>query len=248
MGIAFAALFQKIYRVWKLFDNPRLKKVKVTNMMLLMNIFQMLMVEIILMLIWSIGDPITPTEIIDEDPVAGPIIFTVCASKTQIGEFTPLLQGLWKVLLVAYGCFLAWKTRNVGSAFSESRHITIGIFSVAFIGGLVLVVVLLEGIPTKAKLIFQSIGCVICVAITVLVVFGPKIYVLTTQGNDAEVSKFGSGNSQATTSTAMGDASVQPAPPGWEEEKAQLELALKSAKAEAESANKKLAEMGGTPK
>jgi gamma-aminobutyric acid type B receptor len=243
--LAFAALFQKIFRVWKLFDNPRLKKVKVTNTMLMMNIAQMLFVEVLLMVIWSIADPITPTETTETDATAGDIVSTECLSNTQLGEFIPLLQGLWKVLLVLYGCFLAFKTRNVGSAFSESRHITIGIFAVAGIGGLILLVtVLLEGIPIKAKLIFMTIGVVIATAVATLVVFAPKIYVLVTQGDDAAISKFGSGGSQATTSTAMGDAQVAPAPPGWEEEKAQLELALKSAKAEAEAANKKLAETG----
>jgi len=181
---AFASLFQKIYRVWRIFDNPKLKKVKVTTGMLLFRILCLVLVEVIILAVWQIADPYQATEVTTTDPMAGAVTSTVCASKTNMGEFCPMLLGLWKVLLVLYGVFLSVKTRHVGSSFSESKHIGIGIVNVAGIGGLILIVtVLLEGIPVKAKLTLQSIGVLVASLASVLSVFGPKIVTLLTKGD-----------------------------------------------------------------
>jgi hypothetical protein len=199
---AFASLFQKIYRVWRIFDNPKLKKVKVTNQILFIRIAMILFVELVILLVWQIGDPSIPTDLVEKDQMAGEIVSQICSSKTNLGNFCPMLLGLWKVILVLYGCFLSFKTRNVGSTFSESKHIAIGVFNVAGIGGLILIVTtLLENIPMKAKLTLQSIGVVVASATAVLAVFGPKIIQLLTKGDITKADMTSSSTQRASEAT-----------------------------------------------
>merc|ERR1712216_1022796 len=134
--------------------------------------------------------------------MAGEIVSQICSSKTNLGNFCPMLLGLWKCILVLYGCFLAFKTRNVGSTFSESKHIAIGVFNVAGIGGLILIVTtLLENIPMKAKLTLQSIGVVVASATAVLAVFGPKIVQLLTKGDITKADMTSSSTQRASEAT-----------------------------------------------
>ena len=114
----FAILFVKVHRVYSLFNNKKMKKVRMGPLNLLLRVVLIFSVEILIQLAWTAVDPLKPV-VIAGTGAQGEYIETVeCRSKSQ--AFVGIAIG-FKAMLITWGCMLAWRTRNVHGAFAESK-------------------------------------------------------------------------------------------------------------------------------
>lgn len=82
----------------------------------------------------------------------------------------------YKGLLLAFGAFLAWETRNVTvPALNDSRHIGISVYNVVFPCALGMTVVNVVDNDPDVCYVVLSVLVVFCTTITLCFVFIPKV-------------------------------------------------------------------------
>ncbi|GMH56450.1 hypothetical protein TrRE_jg10491 [Triparma retinervis] len=200
--LSFGALFAKTWRVWRVFSNTHLKKIRLTNMDTLRVMFMLLFVEVICLSLGQISAPFEPTEELVEFEVGRFLTQTVCKSSTS--EWA-LLTMAYKVVLVIIGCYLSWTTRNVDSAFAESKYIMLAIYQVA-IYGLVAAIVNGSGSSVEMTLLVQTFCCVFGAIFCVASVLVPKILLIQSGQYDDGFKSGSQGTSLNTGGSSGGNA------------------------------------------
>merc|ERR1711968_387108 len=115
----------------KFLDNPKLKKIVIKDSELFGKVFAMVAVECIILGIWTGVDPPVPT--VNPGITGVPSDFVdhvVCSSEAPTFA---IIEIVWKVILVAGGCFLAFATRNVEAKYAESKGLMAAMYNVGFI-------------------------------------------------------------------------------------------------------------------
>eukprot|EP00947_MAST-08B_sp_MAST-8B-sp1_P006507 g6507.t1 len=117
----FSALFWKVFRMWRLLDNPKLRRVVISNRSLFLKLGGTVAIEVLILLLWQIIDPVkarvNPKLGADESPPDF-VDHVYCADMH--GVFGWVEVG-WKAILILFGVFLAVKTRNVEAKYAESK-------------------------------------------------------------------------------------------------------------------------------
>lgn len=183
-SLSFGSMFVKTWRVYKIFTNRKLKYSleRLSNKSLFLMVAGIVAVDLIVLTLWEFIDPIEtkissfPTEADphDSNKVLVPILYT-CYSRHQDTWVTTIYSI--KGILLLYGLFLAYETRNVMfEHLNDSRMIGVCVYNVAVmavLGGL-LRIILSEvyyresfGI-TAVCIIFPSLG-------TLFLIFLPKV-------------------------------------------------------------------------
>ncbi|GMH53283.1 hypothetical protein TL16_g01415 [Triparma laevis f. inornata] len=198
--LAFGSLFAKTWRVWRVFSNTHLKKIRLTNMDTMRVMFILLSGEV---LILALGQTLAPYKAQTEEVEFAPerfITTTICKSDT--GEWH-LLTMAWKVVLVVIGCYLSWTTRNVDNAFAESKYIMLAIYQIA-IYGLVAAVVAGADTAIETTLLVQTICCVFGAVSCVSSVFAPKFMLIQSGQYDQGFKSASQGTSLNTGNGSSG--------------------------------------------
>lgn len=169
----FSILFVKVHRVHSLFNNKKMKKVRMGPLGLMLRVTLIVGVELLIQLAWTAADPMKPVVIVGTG-AQGEYIETVeCRSRSQ--AFVGITIG-FKAMLILWGCVLAWKTRNVHGAFAESKAIMLVMYNIAFLSLIVLMLYYFLNVSAAAKVLIQSVT-VLCVSILSLaLLFGARIY------------------------------------------------------------------------
>jgi hypothetical protein len=93
-------------------------------------------------------------------------------------------------LFLLWGAFLAYKIREVPTAFNESTHIMMSLFALIFSGIILIPVAILVGDNPEATVIIQGLSQPIVALVLTVVLFGPKLYyIYTGQANDTRLSR-----------------------------------------------------------
>jgi hypothetical protein len=167
LTVILANLFVKTWRVWRIFDNKRMKKITISNFQLLQMIFGLLSIEAVLFVIWYNLD----------SPVPAPYFGDwICTSSVQ-DVFQLALQG-YKLILLAFGAFLGYGIRNVQmSQFNESRQIAFSIYNILFTSILV-AIVNYNVDDLQAHFIVTSGGELFIIWGIIFTLYLPKVYAL----------------------------------------------------------------------
>ena len=196
-GIAFAllfgSLFAKTYRVHRLFNNKKLKRLRLNVYFVLRIIGLILIAEIsVLLAIYFLfpreatlltvssisssliggggGGPISNT--------AG-ITYYACTGTRGVDGFT-VLYALHLILLV-WGAYLAYRTRDVPFAFNEAAFMGAAIYNVV-VCEILAIVLSAVSIGTQSGAFMQHVVSIIRMGIppvvTLLLLYAPKAYVV----------------------------------------------------------------------
>ncbi|XP_022105910.1 gamma-aminobutyric acid type B receptor subunit 1-like isoform X2 [Acanthaster planci] len=126
---AFGAMFSKTWRVHKIFTRKMTTKMVLRDTRLLSFVVVLIAVDVIILTLWNVIDPVTATEnyrskVVDQNnnDIVYTLIRMTCESRNQIywiGAFY-VVNGL----LLIFGAFLAWETRGVSMpALNDSKYI-----------------------------------------------------------------------------------------------------------------------------
>ncbi|XP_072016477.1 gamma-aminobutyric acid type B receptor subunit 2-like [Amphiura filiformis] len=179
--LAFGSMFSKTWRVHKIaaFKNP--KRVIIKDQQLFLIVFVLLLIDVCVLAAWHIIDPmeVNTRELyeIDDPHVPNQRLipyYTFCSCKRQIYWLATLYS--YKALLLIFGAFLAWETRQVTiSALNDSKLIGISVYNVIVLCTIGVSVSFVINNDPAILYIFTSCVLLFCTTITLLIVFVPKI-------------------------------------------------------------------------
>ncbi len=165
--LVFAALFSKMWRVNKLFNNPKMRRVKVTVLDVCKPLFSLLFANILVLAIWTALSPlvwvredISLVESVGQCSSDGALPYVVVLTVLDLG-------------CMMFALYQAYQARKISLEFAESSYIAAAlgfILLVCFIG---IPSFLLTNKPQAQFFVMASIDFVICVSL-LLFIFVPK--------------------------------------------------------------------------
>ncbi|CAB9497518.1 acid type B receptor subunit 2 [Seminavis robusta] len=175
-ALVFAAIFAKIWRINRLFNNPSIKRVKVTAMDVMYPLIGLMILNFIVLTSWNIVSPLVWERQVSSVDVFGRTVESrgYCTSE----HFLPfaiilVVMDLGALVVASYQSYLA---RDIATEFAESEYIGRAIAC--------MLLVCFVGIPTmimvsdsNANARFFVLTCIIFVvcASVLLFIFVPKI-------------------------------------------------------------------------
>mmetsp|Transcript_14561 Transcript_14561/g.13160 ORF Transcript_14561/g.13160 Transcript_14561/m.13160 type:complete len:1479 (-) Transcript_14561:145-4581(-) len=205
--IMFAPLIMKLRRIDVLFNNPKLKKIKVTDRLVLMQVLSILFVDVILLIIWTVAEKpevnrITTTKYAN---VYDPVEDLVCS--TGLSNFMEIILVVYKAILLVVGVYLAVTTWKVPSDLSEAKYFAVAIYNITMVGGLAYFLsdFLIQTTSVVVGVFLQCLGMFVCAILACLVIIIPKL--LVAEGirkvSPSEFKTSSAGISQAVNSNKL---------------------------------------------
>ncbi|XP_069131829.1 gamma-aminobutyric acid type B receptor subunit 2-like [Argopecten irradians] len=176
----FGALFSKTWRVHILFKQSSITRKIIRDTQLFGHVGVLLCIDVVLLTAWTAIHPLKmeQKEVIrkaSDDDVVLSEVFMQCNHKYFV--YWAAAEYLYKGLLLAFGTFLAWETRDIHvAALNDSIYIGFCVYNI--------VVVCAIGVPTYhiltveqslIKYILQNCLTVFCTSLVLCILFIPKI-------------------------------------------------------------------------
>ncbi|XP_071791804.1 gamma-aminobutyric acid type B receptor subunit 1-like [Asterias amurensis] len=180
--LAFGALFSKTWRVHRVAAFKTPKRRIVTDGQLFIMVFVLLLVDVVILFLWQLIDPlkmatldIFPRRVHPDSAntfIQPYIRYCTCDTLTI---WLGALYG-YKGLLLIFGTFLAWETRQVSiPGLNDSKLIGISVYNVVILCLIGVAVSVVINNDPEALFLFVSCIILFCTSITLTVVFVPKI-------------------------------------------------------------------------
>ncbi|XP_078371637.1 gamma-aminobutyric acid type B receptor subunit 2-like [Oculina patagonica] len=184
--LVFGGMLTKTWRVYKIFTNRRLKRQigGLNTAHLFLKIFHVLLLDIVVLVSWQLVDPMQSETIklweelqADNEDINIHVVNHQCVSK----HYNHWVLGImiYKGILLLFGVFLAWETRNVHYAeLNDSKNIGVAVYNILLFSVLSITT---EFVLSNflAKRIFNNSLIFVCTTMVLGLVFLPKITRLT---------------------------------------------------------------------
>ncbi|KAK5574962.1 hypothetical protein RB653_010217 [Dictyostelium firmibasis] len=174
-------LLVKNWRIWLLFDNPKLKKRAITNWKLYPWVFGILAIDVMILGIWQgLGDIIAEPRV-GYDSLTQYQFKKVCSSNDQ-GSIALYLLLVFHGLILLVACFISFKIKVVDiEEFNESKPITTSVYIITFCLFIVIpLMVSPQSVTSQTTII--CVCAIVTTLISMLLLFGSKFYIMATQG------------------------------------------------------------------
>ena len=156
-----------MFRVNKLFNNPRMRRVKVTVMDVCKPLFALLFSNILVLAIWTglsplvwVREKVSPVESIGQCSSDGALPYVVVLAVIDLGA-------------MAFALYQAYHARKISLEFAESSYIATAIACILLVCFVGIPVILLTNQARARFFVLASIDFVICVSL-LLFIFVPK--------------------------------------------------------------------------
>ncbi|KNC98731.1 uncharacterized protein SPPG_06409 [Spizellomyces punctatus DAOM BR117] len=147
LGIGFAtalaSVFVKQWRIFRIFENVQMAKRPIRDGRLLYIFSGIVSVQVILLGIMTAASPLRPIRIIDRKTETTSFVCTATNTDIQNG-LTYIIYAYCGILLIVC-TYLAIRTRNVYSAFNESKWIGLSVYNIILCGLAALAVTYIGG-------------------------------------------------------------------------------------------------------
>lgn len=178
--LGFGGMFLKTWRVHKIFVN-RTKKMVISDYQLFAMLALFIAIDLLVIVIREVIDPqrakqhFTGREEYDNSTDTKYVPYYIDCPSSYRNEWLYVFYA-YKGLMLAFGVFLAFETRNVTvPALNDSRYISLSIYNVVFPCALgITVVSVIDNAPDVWYAVL-SVLVVFCTSITLCFVFIPKI-------------------------------------------------------------------------
>uniref|UniRef100_A0A803JZ79 Gamma-aminobutyric acid (GABA) B receptor, 2 n=1 Tax=Xenopus tropicalis TaxID=8364 RepID=A0A803JZ79_XENTR len=188
---AFGAMFAKTWRVHAIFKNVKMKKKIIKDQKLLVIVGGMLLIDLCILICWQIVDPLKRTVEeynLEPDPAGRDIAIRPFLEHCENTHMTIWLGIVYayKGLLMLFGCFLAWETRNVSiPALNDSKYIGMSVYNVGIMCIIGAAVSFLTRDQPNVQFCIVALVIIFCSTITLCLVFVPKLITLRTNPDAA---------------------------------------------------------------
>ncbi|XP_065918423.1 gamma-aminobutyric acid type B receptor subunit 1-like [Dysidea avara] len=174
---SFGALFSKMWQIYRLYTNPKLKKqpLPLCNFFFPLGVF--LFLDLAVLIPWTILYPLEWTEEKDVSDDGNTEVHHEFCSCNKFGYWIGAVY-VYKGLLVVFSLFLAYESRNVKAYYvNDSKHVIFALLSAVLLigsGGPVSLVLALFFIPNGAYIVAVIPIVLACVCSTGIL-FVPKM-------------------------------------------------------------------------
>uniref|UniRef100_A0A8C2IX86 Gamma-aminobutyric acid (GABA) B receptor, 2 n=1 Tax=Cyprinus carpio TaxID=7962 RepID=A0A8C2IX86_CYPCA len=170
---AFGAMFAKTWRVHAIFKNVKMKKKLWFVVLLLFKEFDLMIFT------WQIiKEAKYPMDLYNADPQGRDIAIRPFLEHCENTHMTIWLGIVYayKGLLMLFGCFLAWETRNVSiPALNDSKYIGMSVYNVGIMCIIGAAVSFLTRDQPNVQFCIVALVIIFCSTITLCLVFVPKV-------------------------------------------------------------------------
>ncbi|KAI8821033.1 periplasmic binding protein-like I [Fimicolochytrium jonesii] len=198
-GTVVGGILVKLRRLYRIFDNRIAHRRASSNTELLAQSGAILLIELLLVFIWSGAFPLLANE---HNDLRYATHYYQCASSNHgAGEAMMLAVFIYNGLLVLACCYFAFATRNIYSAYNEAKAIGIAIYNILFCALIILLTRYLTPLAPVPSFLIRSSCVLIAVGVAYCALCGRFLYGLAsdktadrgTPGDDAFV-KDGAAN------------------------------------------------------
>ncbi|XP_072854575.2 gamma-aminobutyric acid type B receptor subunit 2 [Pogona vitticeps] len=188
---AFGAMFAKTWRVHAIFKNVKMKKKIIKDQKLMVIVGGMLLIDLCILICWQVVDPLKRTVEkynMEPDPAGRDISILPILEHCENTHMTIWLGIVYayKGLLMLFGCFLAWETRNVSiPALNDSKYIGMSVYNVGIMCIIGAAVSFLTRDQPNVQFCIVALVIIFCSTITLCLVFVPKLITLRTNPDAA---------------------------------------------------------------
>lgn len=180
-NVMYSALFTKTFRVWRIFQQGKLRVVRITTKDLWHIQLALSSFDLLLNTIWNANNPMG-VAIVVPDPLRPKLNYQQCnVDSTQLTYI--YITIVFKGVLIVAGVILTWLARNVPSQFNETPYLAVCIYncfvSLCFL--LPLVATQMGGRETSYYI--RAFGIFFVVLSTLSILLVPKLWLIY-QGRD----------------------------------------------------------------
>lgn len=174
--VMFAPLLMKLHRVDCIFNNPKLKSIRITNETVAAQVGALLVVDVVILVLWTVLQP--PRALVRN--TLYPSVYagvSDVACNTGIDSTFEIIMLFYKICLLAFGVMKAVRTWSIPSDISEAKQFAIAIYNIAIIGGIGYFLGIFLSTPGQDVAIadlLRSIGISCSASTAALVVMVPK--------------------------------------------------------------------------
>lgn len=219
-GMLMGPMLAKTFRIWKIFDNSKLRARRLLTGHLMGMSAAVISVNLILLIIWTAVDPLKPISLENN--------YYFCGSYNnnfQTGFI--IVFAVYNGLLLILGSFLSYKTRSVVSSFNESTYIAYTMYNFLLCMAVLLPIYYVVSASDNKEFpragnnrshnlafVIRSVAFLFANTACLIILFGPKVYHVikktedrgdlpTSNGGDNS-GKKPAGSSKAGTSAPTG--------------------------------------------
>jgi len=170
-GLTFFSLLLKTFRIKVIFDKVNIQ-VKDSNLILYLCI--LLGFELILVTVWSFVAGMEP----EVKVVSKEMHYYICTNTDKVGEIIQTFLIVINGLALVYGCYLAYKVKNVYSEYNESKVIGLSIYGIVICMIILMFIVHINGLDHTTLFLIQSLMIILSADIILVFMFTPKLWKL----------------------------------------------------------------------
>jgi len=170
-GLTFFSLLLKTFRIKVIFDKVNIQ-VKDSNLILYLCI--LLGFELILVTVWSFVAGMEP----EVKMVSKEMHYYICRNTDKVGEIIQTSLIVINGLALVYGCYLAYKVKNVYSEYNESKVIGLSIYGIVICMIILMFIVNINGLDHTTLFLIQSLMIILSADIILVFMFTPKLWKL----------------------------------------------------------------------
>jgi len=170
-GLTFYALLLKTFRIKVIFDKVN---IQVKDSYLILYLCVVLGIELILLTIWSVfGGMVSDVNRVNDE-----IHYYTCKNTSNIGKFIQTFLIVINAIALLYGCYLAYKVKNVYSEYNESKIIGLSIYGIVICMVILFFIVSIDGLDINTLFLIESLMIIFSADIILLFMFTPKLWKL----------------------------------------------------------------------
>jgi hypothetical protein len=171
--IPFTLLFAKTYRLYRIFNNQKIKGQVLTTSTLAVFVLLIWLILLIFLSIWTIFDPPLPMTEINAG-LSTPFVENVVNPLCSINSWT-IISSFSAMLVVTLGCaVLAYRTRRLPSKYKEANQIFFCVFFLLVYSILIMPVNFLTT-DINALALIRGVGCQFAALTIAVGLMGPKV-------------------------------------------------------------------------
>lgn len=179
-ALLYSSLWLKTWRLGKIYNNPKLRRIHITNGRIKLYTLLQLLFVVGLNIVWGVVDPLRWERVILREDANGNVLesYGRCYSEQSLALVAPLAALL--VASLVYGNYLVYLSRGVPSDFGEGRLIAFGLVTAFESLILGIPVLFLAGDNPVASFVVLLAIIVATTLVTALFIFVPKMYFVHT--------------------------------------------------------------------
>jgi hypothetical protein len=186
----FCALFIKTARLWRIFRQSTLAVTRISIKELSIWLGICISIEVIYTVAWESTTPFTTTLIVP-DPLRPARNYYQCETNSTFIGFAATSLVI-KGVLIIIGVILCALVRKIPDGFNEAKYIAFAIYNTLLIV-LVFVPIIINGAGDREFTFYiRSFGILILSTTNCVLIFGPKVFMILTRGDQDEVKTFAS--------------------------------------------------------